>query len=131
MSTQQATKGAAISRGPSIRREDRPMFVSGAEYYPTSYYTAPQALFLVNEDTGLSNQLCIIGAGRTDHIELYRMDKSTLIYSANDRLEYMGLQIYTPGIGLEDSEPFLKGDGYDEIARLSPVNRIKMMLEYM
>ena len=112
-----------------MRKENRQFYVDTAEFYDSSYYNPPLALWGRQKNCETANQLAILGCGNSDDIRLFRDGDATVIYSANDGLEYMSLAYYVPGEGITD-DIYLDSEGYRELEDLQPINRAKAMLNY-
>ena len=105
--------------------------VKTAYVYSRDYYNAPLALFRAGF------QVAIISAGTSDDVQLFRDGKLVYVYAGNDSLEYMGIEVFEPGSdarGLNEQccleGIFLDGEGFQELERLQPINRVKTMAEY-
>jgi hypothetical protein len=93
--------------------------------YSTSYYNAPMALF------GFGQQLAIVGCGTSDDIILFVEPGFIYVYSANDGLEYMSVQVFnTETKSFDDDGLFFDYDSFRELEHLQPINRVKSMLQW-
>ena len=118
--------------GGVMRKENRKLFIKRARYgdqYP-GYHNTPMALWGYKKGCSIATQLAILGCGSSDHVRLFREGKDTVIYSANDSLEYMSIAYYIPGEGVV-GEVFLEHDDFLQYEGLQPINRAKSMLQYL
>ena len=108
-----------------------------ANVYSSQYYHPPTALFYTSPDGCEHLQLAILSAGAGDSLQLFEQGGLIYIYSDNDGLEYMAIEEYDPGKGEALNTPaelpgiYLDGEGYRELERLQPINRVKRMMEYL
>ena len=102
-------------------------YIMDALDYSPQYYHIPLALF--DPD---NNQLCIIGAGTSDNVELFSEPGFVYIYTGNDRLGYMGLDVYDINSGESVGDIFIDHDvDYAQYERFTPMNRTKAMLNHL
>lgn len=106
-----------------LRTENRQITVDPAYDYDSGFYSIPLALYHKDK------QLTVLGVGNEDDIYLFRNGNNTLIYAANDRLDYMSLIEFDPDHGIVN-EIFLDCDSFNEFKHLQPINRSKAMYQW-
>ena len=111
-----------------MKTENRNFFIARAETYLGDYYNPPFALYQTIR--GKTKQLVIIGCGSADNTRLFREGDDIVIYSANDSLEYMAIEIYALG-DIETTSRFIENDSFRELAHLQPINRAKALYNDM
>jgi hypothetical protein len=101
------------------------------------YYHAPQALFERAEKEGEDFSDCwtqrmIVSAGSADTTMLFSEGDLIYIYTANDALGYMGIEVYDTKSFSNVGDIFLQSDqDYAMYERLTPMNRTKAMREHI